>query len=61
MWLQLVLMGKSLGGAVSIYLAANRPGTFKAVVVENTFTCLEDVAGKASTVLSVHQLSKLLI
>ena len=45
-WLQIVLLGKSLGGAVSIYLAAARPGAFEAVIVENTFTCLEDVAGK---------------
>lgn len=44
--LQVVVMGKSLGGAVALHLAADNPSTFKAIVVENTFLSIEDVAPK---------------
>lgn len=44
--LQVVVMGKSLGGAVSLHLAADNPTLFKAIVVENTFLSIEDVAPK---------------
>lgn len=37
-----VLMGESLGGAVAVHLAAESPG--RALVLENTFTSLPDVA-----------------
>ena len=43
---QVTLLGKSLGGAVAIYLAAARQNAMQAVIVENTFTSLEDVAPK---------------
>lgn len=39
-------MGKSLGGATAIHLAAANQGKFRTVVVENTFTSIEDVAHK---------------
>mmetsp|Transcript_5735 Transcript_5735/g.16410 ORF Transcript_5735/g.16410 Transcript_5735/m.16410 type:complete len:339 (-) Transcript_5735:264-1280(-) len=38
------LFGRSLGGAVAIHLAAAHPHQFKAVMVENTFTSIEEVA-----------------
>jgi hypothetical protein len=41
-------MGKSLGGATAIHLAAANPGKLCSVVVENTFTSIEDVAHKVS-------------
>merc|ERR1719359_2001388 len=37
-------MGRSLGGAVALGLAATHPGTFRGVIVENTFTCVADMA-----------------
>ncbi len=43
---QVVVLGKSLGGAVALHLAAANPGRFRAVVVENTFTSIEDMAPK---------------
>ena len=42
----MALLGKSLGGAVAIYLAAARQEALQAVMVENTFTSLEEVAPK---------------
>ena len=41
-------MGKSLGGATAIHLASANPGSFRTIVVENTFTSIEDVAHKVS-------------
>ena len=43
---QIVVLGKSLGGAVSLHLAADNPSRFKAIVVENTFISIEEVAPK---------------
>ena len=43
---QIVVMGKSLGGAVGIYLAAHNSDKFAAAVIENTFTSIEEVAPK---------------
>ena len=45
---QIALFGRSLGGAVAIYLAASNPQAVKAVMIENTFTSIEEVAPKAS-------------
>ena len=45
---QIVVLGKSLGGAVALHLASSNPDSFKAIVVENTFLSIEDVAPKAS-------------
>jgi pimeloyl-ACP methyl ester carboxylesterase len=44
--LQVVVIGKSLGGAVALHLAADNPTAFKAIVIENTFLSIEDVAPK---------------
>lgn len=41
---QIVLFGKSLGGAVVIHLAAQQPDRVRALIVENTFTSLENLA-----------------
>ena len=43
---QVAVLGKSLGGAVALYLAAARQATMQAVIVENTFTSLEELAPK---------------
>ena len=51
---QIVVLGKSLGGAVALHLAASNPKTFKAVIVENTFLSIEDVAPKVSLQSSQH-------
>eukprot|EP00891_Asterochloris_glomerata_P001904 jgi/Astpho2/1904/Aster-00423 len=40
---QIALFGRSLGGAVAIYLAASNPQAVKAVMIENTFTSIEEV------------------
>ncbi len=40
------MLGKSLGGAVALHVAAANPGRVAAVVVENTFLSIEDVAPK---------------
>ena len=52
--LQVAVLGKSLGGAVAIYLAAARQATMQAVIVENTFTSLEEVAPKVSLCCLAH-------
>lgn len=39
----LVLLGRSLGGAITIHLAVHHQDVIKAVMVENTFTCVEDM------------------
>lgn len=43
---RVVLFGRSLGGAVTIYLAATQGDKVKAVVVENTFTAVQDMVSK---------------
>ena len=42
---RLVAIGRSLGGAVAAALAAANPGALRAVVLENTFTSIPDMAG----------------
>ena len=42
-----LLFGRSLGGAVAIYAAVRHKGTYKAMIVENTFTSIEAMAGVA--------------
>jgi hypothetical protein len=42
---KLVAFGRSLGGAVAAALAASNPGALRAVVLENTFTSIPDMAG----------------
>lgn len=43
---QLFLMGRSLGGAVSIYTAHRYPNLFSGVVIENTFSSMPDMVDK---------------
>ena len=45
---QVVVLGKSLGGAVALHVAATNPDRVAAVIVENTFLSIEDVAPKVS-------------
>lgn len=42
-----VLFGRSLGGAVAMYAAVEHATCYQAVIVENTFTSIEDMAGVA--------------
>ena len=42
-----LLFGRSLGGAVAIYAAEGHKERYKAMIVENTFTSIEDMAGVA--------------
>ena len=39
---ELILFGKSFGGAASIFSAMNNPGLFKIIVLESTFTSIPD-------------------
>jgi pimeloyl-ACP methyl ester carboxylesterase len=41
---RLFVFGRSLGGAVAIWLAAQRPDAFAGLIVENTFASIEDMA-----------------
>jgi len=41
---RIFVFGRSLGGAVAIWLAAQRPAHIAGLIVENTFTCIEDMA-----------------
>jgi len=43
---QVVVMGRSLGGAVAIHVAADNQDKLKALIVENTFLSVEDMASK---------------
>eukprot|EP00347_Sterkiella_histriomuscorum_P019586 403341064 len=40
---QLILQGRSLGGAVAIYMASQYPTLFRGMIVENTFTSMGDM------------------
>ncbi len=42
---RIVAFGRSLGGAVAAALAAANPGALRAVILENTFTSIPDMAG----------------
>ena len=49
--LQIVVFGRSLGGAVAFNLAATNPGAINSLIVENTFWSIEAVTGKVSMVV----------
>ncbi|KAK9838633.1 hypothetical protein WJX74_000226 [Apatococcus lobatus] len=49
---KVAIFGRSLGGAVAIHLTAANPGKVAALMVENTFTSIEDVAPKVLPMLS---------
>ncbi|XP_015694812.2 alpha/beta hydrolase domain-containing protein WAV2 isoform X3 [Oryza brachyantha] len=42
---RIVVFGRSLGGAVGAVLAKNNPGKVSALILENTFTSILDMAG----------------
>ena len=42
-----LLFGRSLGGAVAMYAAVGHKNSVQAMIVENTFTSIEDMAGVA--------------
>ena len=37
------LQGRSLGGAVAIYMANKNPGLFRGLIIENTFSSISDI------------------
>lgn len=45
---QIVVFGRSLGGAVALHLAATNPGAINSLIVENTFLSIEAVTGKVN-------------
>ena len=44
---KIVIFGRSLGGAVAIYAATKHKNDIKGLIVENTFTNIEETAGHA--------------
>ena len=59
----LFLQGRSLGGAVAIYMGHRSPEAFKGLIIENTFTSISDMAEKILIVLKYvpKQLKRLLV
>ena len=51
---KLISFGRSLGGAVAIHIAARRAAALSAVIVENTFTSIDDMVSARSA--NLHQL-----
>jgi fermentation-respiration switch protein FrsA (DUF1100 family) len=49
---KIVLFGRSLGGAVSLYLASKFPEDICATIVENTFTSISDMVDQIFPILS---------
>ena len=47
--LQIIVFGRSLGGAVAFHVAATNPGKINSLIVENTFWSIEAVTGKVSS------------
>lgn len=48
---QVVVFGRSLGGAVAFWVAAANPGRINSLIVENTFWSIEAVTGKVDCYL----------
>ncbi len=40
---RLFVLGRSIGGAVALHLAQERPGVLAGLMLENTFTCIADL------------------
>ena len=53
---EIVIFGRSLGGAVAVWLAQNNPP--KALILESTFTSVQDIATESSPYLPVRLLSR---
>lgn len=51
--LQIVIFGRSLGGAVAFWVAAANPGIVNSLIVENTFWSIEAVVGKVKCPLGL--------
>ena len=51
--LQIVIFGRSLGGAIAFWVAAANPGLVNSLIVENTFWSIEAVVGKVSCPLDL--------
>lgn len=49
---KVLLFGRSLGGAVAIALAAKNESKLRGIIVENTFTSMEDLVSHLSPILS---------
>jgi len=51
--LQIVIFGRSLGGAIAFWVAAANPGLVNSLIVENTFWSIEAVVGKVNCPLDL--------
>lgn len=51
---QVFLFGRSLGGAVAMELASRREAQIRGIIVENTFTSMEDLVKHLSPAFSKH-------
>ena len=48
---QIIVFGRSLGGAVAFHVAADNPGKINSLIVENTFWSIEAVTGKVTEMM----------
>ena len=53
---QIFLFGRSLGGAVALELAARRQDQIRAIIVENTFTSIDDLVKHLSPAYSKYMI-----
>ena len=60
-FLQIAVFGRSLGGAVTIHMAASNTDKIAGVIIENTFTSIEEVAPKVKPDMLVVLLAVLLM
>lgn len=52
------LIGRSLGGAVALHLLAKIPNLFKAAIVENTFTNMDELCTERFPIFKVFPILK---
>ena len=53
--------GRSLGGAVAIHMASQRPALFRGLIVENSFTSISDMANVLFPFLKYMSWAKVMI
>ena len=53
--------GRSLGGAVAIHMASQKPSLFRGLVVENSFTSISDMADVLFPILKYIKWAKMMI
>ncbi|ETO16908.1 hypothetical protein RFI_20428 [Reticulomyxa filosa] len=58
---RIYLFGRSLGGAVAIYLASQHSNELAGVILENTFTCISDMVKKVFRFLDFDIIKKYML